>query len=64
MLGRHMLSSAARVLPAAASLLGHATLIATVAGSTLLWNGTAFAQASTSLRGTITDPSGGTVAGA
>jgi hypothetical protein len=65
MLGRHTLSSAARVLPAAASLLGHAILIATtLTGSTLLLKSTTFAQASTSLRGTITDPSGGTVAGA
>jgi len=65
MLGRRTLSSAARVLPAAASLLGHAILIATtLTGSTLLLKSTTFAQASTSLRGTVTDPSGGTVAGA
>lgn len=65
MLGRYMLSSAARVLSPAASLIFHTVLIAgALLSSTALSSSPAFAQATTSLRGTITDPSGGTVAGA
>jgi hypothetical protein len=62
MLGRHTLSSAASVFSSIGSLVANTHL--RVASTLLVLTGLATAQATTSLRGTVTDPSGSTIAGA
>jgi hypothetical protein len=65
MLGRHMLSSAASIFSAFRPLVANTrTRTLKLAAVVLLLSGIAAAQAATSLRGTVTDPSGSTIAGA